>query len=142
MIGKSIMNCQTLPIVEFCAIDSPQLPDLRVSDLSSDQKYLKEIYKAVRSGFCSKDLALRSPGKLAHFRWLTLANRVLRLYVSTTSPDDNLIILATYVMKVYTPVWFAIKTKPSCIDGSRHFYKLMSSSRYLSENLKEIVIRL
>ena len=58
------------------------------------------------SGNCSLDLSLRNPEKIAHSRSLTLANRVLRLYVATGNPTENLKTLTMYSMKVYVPVWF------------------------------------
>ncbi|KAK0066895.1 hypothetical protein Bpfe_003630 [Biomphalaria pfeifferi] len=68
------------------------------------------------TGCCSEELARRNPGKMAHSRWLTTANRILRLYISQQNPTHSLQILATYIMQVYAPVWFAIKSKPSCVD--------------------------
>ncbi|GBP52809.1 WD repeat, SAM and U-box domain-containing protein 1 [Eumeta japonica] len=35
------------------------------------------------------------PGPLNHSRWLTTANRILRLYITKTDPDEKLVILAT-----------------------------------------------
>lgn len=67
----------------------------------------------VLTGLLSKDLAKKSPGKMSHARWLTRANRIQRLYVSVESPSENLVILATYVAKVYAPTWFNIKMHPS-----------------------------
>ncbi|GBP06283.1 Protein asteroid homolog 1 [Eumeta japonica] len=40
---------------------------------------------------------------------------------------------------VYTPVWFQIKTHSSCKDGSRHLWKLIESSRFLSSELKAVI---
>lgn len=94
---------------------------------------------AVSSGNCSLDLSLRNPGKLAHYRWLTLANRILRLYVATENPTENLKTLAEYIVKVYAPVWFNIKLKPSCTYGSKHLFKLISYSRYLSDDFKNVL---
>ena len=41
---------------------------------------------------------------MAHSRWLTTANRILRLYVSTDKPSQALKIIIEYIMKVYAPV--------------------------------------
>ena len=62
----------------------PVLPESIVADLSSDAKYLYKMSLAVTSGPQNfpKQLRSASPGSLNHARWLTLANRVLRLYVS------------------------------------------------------------
>lgn len=81
-------------------------------------------------GKCSLDLSLRNPGKLAHSRWLRLANRVLRLYVAT----DSLKTLAEYIVREYVPVWFNIKLKPSCTYSSENIFSLISYSRSLTKS--------
>ncbi|GBM43342.1 hypothetical protein AVEN_166089-1 [Araneus ventricosus] len=85
--GKALLTCETLPVTTFEIIDG-ELPTTDRRDLSKDQMYLLEISQALRLGNCSDDLARRSPGTLSHSRWLTTANRVLRLYVS--SPASSL----------------------------------------------------
>ena len=57
-------------------------------ELSTDQKYLYEMGIAIQKGapLCSK-LELRDPGRLCESRWLTKANRILRLYVGTKKPS-------------------------------------------------------
>jgi len=47
--------------------------------------------------------------------------------------------LVNYIVKVYAPIWFEIKSKPSCIGGSRHLFHMIHYSRYLSAELKRIV---
>ena len=136
-IGRELKNCETKPVVSFKRIPI-QLPKMD-SDLSCDQKYLYEMCLAVNSGYCDPSLAARAPGKMCHSRWLTTASRILRLYVSSEDPDDNLCCLATYIVKVYAPVWFAIKKSPSCLNGPRHYHELIRRSRYLPDNLKAIV---
>jgi len=37
------------------------------------------------------------------------------LNVSTSQPSQSLVILAEYIMKVYAPLWFAIKLKPQVL---------------------------
>ncbi|GBO03338.1 hypothetical protein AVEN_39748-1 [Araneus ventricosus] len=69
--------------------------------LSNDQQYLCDICLAISRGQCYSHLALRKPGPVAHSRWITFAGRILRLRVVTGKPSDNLITLATYIMKVY-----------------------------------------
>ncbi|KAF8792591.1 Ammonium transporter Rh type B like protein [Argiope bruennichi] len=71
-IGQQPENCVSLPVVIFLTIEN-NLPLLE-----------------------DKNLSLRNPGKLALSRWLTLASRLLRLYVTTENPK----ILAEYVVKV------------------------------------------
>ena len=42
-------------------------------------------------------------------------------------------------MSVYAPMWFAIKVNSCCKDGAKHIFQLLSRSRHLSIDLKEIV---
>lgn len=81
----------------------------------------------------------RQPGKMVHSRWLATANRILRLYVSTAEPDESLVILVHFIIKVYALTWFDIKTESSCIDGLRHLFNIIKRSRYLPLDLKKIV---
>lgn len=57
-------------------------------------------------------------GKVAHSRWLTTANRILGLYVATPDPTHELQIMTEYIVKVYAPVWFAIKSHSSFTDSA------------------------
>ncbi|XP_065639655.1 uncharacterized protein LOC136072378 [Hydra vulgaris] len=74
---------------------------------------------AVSSGYWCLNLSLKTPGKLSNYRWLTLAIQILRLYLVTKNPTNNLEIPAEFaeIVEVYTPVWFNIKLQPSCIDN-------------------------
>lgn len=92
------------------------------------------------SGDCPEDLVQKSPGKMSHARWLTRTNRLLRLYIATSNPSYKLVSLANYVVKVYAPTWFDIKSHPSCKDGGKHLWQLISKSRYvLSTELKAVI---
>ena len=82
---------------------------------------------------------MRNPGCLNHSRWLTTANRILRLYVSDKEPSDNLKTLVILIIRVYAPMWFAIKAQSSCKDGARHVHQMLVKSRYISPKHKEIV---
>lgn len=137
-LGKSLETCEKLPVKKFERIEGQMLPKM-AKDLSSDQHYLYKIVSAVVSGEFPEDLGNKSPGKLSHARWITRANRILRLYVSTEEPSENLKTLATFVVKVYAPSWFSIKNKPSCKDGTRHLFNIIKASRYLPETLKKII---
>lgn len=80
---------------------------------------------AISENNVSVALACRKPGKMSHARWLTTANRILRLYVSQVIPDRKRRIIAEFVMKVYAPVWFEIKTKPNCKYGAVHIFSMI-----------------
>ena len=137
-IGKALATCQLMPVTAFEKIDC-DMPTVDLKSLSTDQKYMWEIANAVSCGECSPALTQRQPGTLNHSRWLTTANRVLRLYVATSEPSEQLKTLSTYIVRVYIPMWFCIKTKPSCKDGARHLWKTIYLSRYLSPELKRVI---
>lgn len=99
LIGKMLPGCEDLQLVNFRPIDS-HLPITFNGRLSCDQKYLFDICQSIKSGLCSERLAKRSPGKMVHSRWITTANRILRLYVSTSSPSDSLLQLVDFIVKV------------------------------------------
>lgn len=98
-----------------------------------------EICKAVFVGYCPQDLANRDPGTLSHSRWLTFADRLLRLYVGTAYPTPQPVSLATFVMKVYAPSWFTIKYNSTFRDGPRNLQLFISRFQYLPDNLMDIV---
>ena len=54
-------------------------------------------------------------------------------------PTENLVTLATFVVKVYAPTWFYIKTQSSCTQGAPHLWRMINFSRYLKTNLRCIV---
>lgn len=145
-IGKDLKDCEMLPLVTYETISctSPDISNTR--DLSTNQLYFFDICKAIDLGHCSqskkqksaKSLSKKNPGKIVHSRWHTMANRLLRLNVSTTSPTEILVHLVTFILKVYSPVWFFIKTKPTCNYGAKHLHQTIVLSRYLPEHLRKI----
>ena len=82
-LGKALPSCQSLDIIPFKNIDGdlPEITDFE--SLSKDQRYLYEMCLAVKSGSMSESLSNREPGKMAHSRWLTTANRIFS-YVFTS----------------------------------------------------------
>lgn len=114
-------------------------PPVDEKNLSTDAKYLLQMAQAISNGVCSEDLANIRPGKIFHARWLTRASRILRLYVSTNKPSNNLRTLATYVIKVYVPMWFNIKYYESAIYGSVLLSNFIRSTQYLPNNLRAVI---
>ena len=110
------------------------------ADLSSDQKYLLEMYRAVSSGFCEPTLASRKLGKMAHSCWLTTASRALRVYVSTEEPTSNFKQVVQYIMMVYTPMWFQIKRNYNIFQAPLHVFDTLSKCQKLPSQIREIVI--
>lgn len=121
-------NCKRQSVVEFDAISSETIA-IEQTDLSTDQMYLFEIYQAVLCGDCSQSLALRNLTKMAHYRWLTTANRILCLHISEDEPSETIVDIVNYIMKVYAPLWFGIMKMIHFIEGAKYFHKMLSSSR-------------
>ncbi|KAK4883739.1 hypothetical protein RN001_000010 [Aquatica leii] len=84
-----------MPVVHFENLEVT-LPDVSVEELSTDQRYLYEICSGISKGIISLSLSKKDPGKMSHARWLTTANGILRLYVSTEFPSTNLKVLTEY----------------------------------------------
>ena len=139
-LGEKLPACETLPVVSFAPIPAGWTSEMKkTQDLSSDQRYLFEICEAVSLGKCTADLANKKPGPLSHSRWLTLACRMLRLYISTAEPDTKFRTLCQYIMKVYAPVWFSIRLNPNCEMGAVHLSNIIEMSRFLPEDCQKIV---
>lgn len=138
IIGKRVQGCEELPIVGFNRIEFrcnvKNLADI-ANSLSTDQRYLFNICNAISNGDCSR-LAEHKPGKVGHARWITMASRICRLYVSTPRPSDYLIILVKYVLWVYAPAHFQIKYQSSCLFGSLHLWNIIQASKFLEINAK------
>ena len=135
-------------IVDFTPIaPNPNVPSIQgISDadlkaLNNDVQHLLRYYKLVTTGVCvvkpydsvlnpsGGDLALRfaNPGALHNARWVTLANRVLRLYVSQVEPDEVLVALVTYVVRIYVPSWIDVIVNGSALDAPKVFQRMLSN---------------
>ena len=87
-----------------------------------------------------QELSMRSPGALHHAQWLTRANGILRLYISSSNPTEKLPDLVKIVVFLYAPGWFQIKSHPSVSDGARNFWFILSCSWKLKAQHQEIVV--
>ena len=137
-LGRSLEKCENLNVVNFIPVPS-ELPDLDLVELSTDQKYLYEMHKSISTGVCSNALVHKNPGKLAHSRWLTTANRILRLYVGTEAPSQTLVTLVQFIMKVYAPAWFLIKFQSASEYGTINLFRTIEMMRSLAPDIQEIV---
>lgn len=147
-IGKRLASCQNMPSVEFEPIGfeyNTEDLDAMSGSLSSDQRYMLDICKAISNSEVTPQLARRLPGPINQARWLTVANRILRLYVSEQNPSQNLRLLATYIIKVYAPMHFEIKKNSSIVYGPIHIARIISLSKYLPklyfDRVKESISR-
>ncbi|KAI6655352.1 hypothetical protein LOD99_2187 [Oopsacas minuta] len=125
VIGKEL-NCDFTckPIAAYHPLcGKTQLIDCDIlKNLNKDQKYLYNICHAVQTGICSSELASMQPGPLHHARWTTLANRLLRSYISMIHPTPELSRLVNFIVNYYAPVWFRIKSNPICTDGPKNMF--------------------
>lgn len=124
-------------MVTFEMLESNMPPIELNLDLSTDQSYLRDIVIAISTGTVSESLARRNSGHMSHARWLTTANRILRLYVSSENPKPELKTLAQFIMKVYAQVWFFIKKNSTFKDGPKHLFRMIQFSRYLPSEMKK-----
>lgn len=141
-IGQELEHCEDMAVKIFEKIkteDMPELPQNIFRDLSSDQKYLYQIINAVRKGKCEQTLANCKPGPLNHARFLTLSNRILRLYISKEKPSLTLTFLATFVVQVYGPMWFISKWKNELYEGPKIFFKYIQLIKWLPPTPKNLV---
>lgn len=141
-IGKQLKkDLSNLDIVKFSLVKGKieEIPECVIKQLSSDQKYLYEICIAVQSGHITESLARRSQGNLHNARWLTRANRILRLYVSTPDPSNNLKEVVNIILNLYAPGWFYIKSHPKATDGARIFFHLITLAKELKPDHRKIV---
>ncbi|XP_043238696.1 uncharacterized protein LOC122390101 [Amphibalanus amphitrite] len=144
----------TGPIGRFCAGDvweadvvayepvpgnTPDLPAAVIQELSTDQQLLYLLAAAVQSGSVDNKTAGRRIGPLNHARWLTLAARLLRLYVSTVAPSGALQDLVQYVVRHYVPMWFTIHQNSSCDQGSRNLFRSVVLLRDLPQRSQAVI---
>lgn len=142
VIGSKLKTCENLPRSNFERIRiTTNFPQINcINDLSTDQKLLYYYCQLVSEGKSSKENLLDCKiGPLNHARWLTLAIRILRLYVSTARPTSQLKDVAEFVVLVYAPIWFQIKAMPSCVNGPKHFFKMIQLTRYLKYSYKDVI---
>lgn len=59
--------------------------------------------------------------------------------MSEKNPSENLKILVNFILKVYGPTWFEVKSQKSCTDGSKNLYNMIQRCRYLKGKVREVV---
>ncbi|GBM51385.1 hypothetical protein AVEN_168771-1 [Araneus ventricosus] len=126
-IGTQLSKYEKLPVVNFKSNEC-EISEIERKILSKDQQYLLDISYAVKSGSSPEDLFVSEPGPLSHSRWLTTANRVLRLYLSIKNTTDEHKILVSFNPKSYMPVWFHIKKSKYFTNGLEHVFEVIKSS--------------
>ena len=130
------------PQIAFESIENPLQHSLEkedFSDLSSDQRLLHEYTKGIGSGKVDEKYSSWKIGQLHHARWLTLAIRLFAVYTREESPSGNLNKLVHYILKVYAPSWFEIKSSSKLHESPRKLFQNLSRIDQLSfEDLNTI----
>lgn len=141
-------NLETLELVHFTPVKEAESyfpifrEDYRTKTLKlrTDQDYLYQMCHAVIAGpeKCSEKLLRTPPGEIGHARWLTTANRILRLYISTEKPEEipYLRQIVHYIVCCYAPIFFAIRNEPNIASGAKHYFKMIELSRNLAPEVK------
>lgn len=117
------------PIVPFEAVPGKVglIPHEIEKDLSSEQQYFYQMIRSVQAGeLVAPGLENREPGLLDNARWLTKANRILRLYVATVSPSPQLKRLVRAIVQFYGPSWFSFKSHWKMKDAARNFFYMVT----------------
>ena len=149
-IGKLLPKVTSLPGKKkftkgIIGPDLVSLPEDVVGDLSSDQKYGYNMVKAIRSGEVSEELLQAAIGPLNHSRWLTFANRMLRLYVSEHNLDDDdtatLLLIVQFIVGQYYPMWFRIKVHHSWLCGPQHVLSQVECLRQQPKVIQDNVLK-
>ena len=92
------------------------VPDAIAVTLSWEQRIFLAYCTGVHSGEVQPRYARMRIGPLCHSRWLTLGTRILAAYVREDTPSHNLKILAQFVVKVYSKLWFGSKVSSQLKD--------------------------
>ena len=137
-LGKALHSVTDLePNTSFSRIIvGPELIKLDqevIDDLSSDQNFGYRMVSAIRSGSVPLDLQQLDIGPVYHARWLTTANRFLKMWVCKHGFRGkdlaNLRMIVQFIVGVYYPIWFEAKVKNSYItlNNNHTRSKVMSS---------------
>ena len=118
-------------------LDFPDVPEEVVQSLSTDAKLLHNMCQLANTGNSSIDcesLTKATIGKLFLSRWLTMATRVVRVYIAISEESElyfKVFTLVKYIVGVYWKMHIATKYKSSIIDGPQHIFDEISSIRKL-----------
>jgi hypothetical protein len=145
ILSKIEFNAETLPILNFKVMPGKVkvVSNDFLKTLSTDQSYLYKACLAVQNGCENLDhknyLQTATPGSVHNARWVTTANRILRLYMSEKKPSKSLRRIVYFIVNAYAPSWFHIKQHSSCFDGAKNFFFMMKLCYELGPNDWNIV---
>ena len=93
--------------------------------MSRDQSLMYRACRAVMSGTCPTSVSKSALDGVSHARWLTLAIRILVLYMTFAIPPFPLQRLAYFIIFCYAPQWFAFRVGWRATDAPRVFFQGM-----------------
>ena len=127
-LGKKCKkNVHSKPRIAFMSIENPLKHDVEKEDLSIDQRLLYKYTEEIGSEKVDEKYSAWKTGQLHSPRCLNLAI-LLSIHEKNLQLNGNFIKLDHYVIKVYSPSWFEIKSSS----------KLHESPRILFQNLSRI----
>ena len=112
-----------------------------MNDLSSDQRLLLEYVRGVSAGEVNPRYASWKIGPLNHARWLTLAIRILSLYVKGQCPPESTVKLRTlveYIVSTYAVSWFEIKRDSKFHNQPKYLYSMIERIKVQKEEVKNV----
>ena len=131
-------------LVEFVPIYSEKelfVSSQVISDLSTDQQKLYEYCVGISKGSISKKFLAKKPGPIFHARWLTLALRIMMVYVRTDKPSPELLVITKYIVQVYCVMWFAIKRSGKYKDACQLLYKTIQLVKLQDSRIQSIILK-
>lgn len=126
-LGQALFSATDLPVRRFPRLSlGPGLSELSEDvrqDLSSIQRYGYDMVTAVRNGGLSDHRAGLDIGPVNHSRWLTTANRFLRLWLSQHGFKGleamNPRMTCKHTVGVYYPTWFQYTISNNWMQGAQ-----------------------
>ncbi|KAF0310017.1 Protein BANP [Amphibalanus amphitrite] len=134
-----------LGVTAFRAVPGPlpELSDQQVAELSSDQQILYRLARGVNDGKLLDDSDAHGEiGPVEDDRCLTLAARLLRVYIGTRSPTAELTELVEFLMGYYIPMWFHITANSACTSGALNVMRSIELLRKLPSGLHDVIGRM
>lgn len=147
LIGGDVEKMAFNPHFKRIKNDGPKLPALPpevVKDLSNDQQYGFRLASIIVGGEVDANLLTLKPGPISHARWLTTANRFMRIYVGkhglTGKEKKDLTLIVTFIVTCYYVIWFDIKCHPTTVAAPGIVFKQMQIVKHhLPKAVQEVV---
>ena len=147
MASTNVWEMSPLSFEPIHINDIPDLTPEVLEKLSTDARYLYDMCNLVNYGTgntktsiygtnVGMDILHKKIGPLCHSRWLTLASRILRMYVAMDSKSplySKVQLLAKYIVGVYWKTHIQIKYKNTLMDGPKILFEEICFQRELFE---------